>query len=110
MLVPVAALAGAATALTLVLRPSKRSRRSRRGRSAPPQHPAARPVGPPPLPPPPIPSALPALDLTLCRDALLAAITTQIALAPNATTLLRLAEAYAWVIEPGQAHGAAESS
>ena len=46
----------------------------------------------------------------LCRDALLAAITTQIALAPNATTLLRLAEAYAWVIEPGQAHGAAESS
>jgi hypothetical protein len=45
-----------------------------------------------------------------CREALLAAITSQISLAPNATTLLRLAEAYAWVVEPGQAHGASESS
>ncbi|WP_217913552.1 hypothetical protein [Miltoncostaea marina] len=42
------------------------------------------------------------------RDALLSAIATQVALAPNATTLLRLAEAYAWVIEPGQAHGTSE--
>lgn len=42
------------------------------------------------------------------RDALLAAITSQVSLAPNATTLLRLAEAYAWVVEPGQAHGTSE--
>ncbi len=70
MLVPAVALAGAASALTLVLRPSKRSRRSRRGRSAPPPLRAARSAGPLPLPPP-IPPALPALDLTLRRDALL---------------------------------------
>lgn len=43
------------------------------------------------------------------RDALLAAITAQVAGAPNATTLLRLAEAYAWTVSPGQAHGGAES-
>lgn len=42
------------------------------------------------------------------REALLAAITSQVSLAPNATTLLRLAEAYAWVVEPGQAHGTSE--
>ncbi len=39
------------------------------------------------------------------RDALLAAITKQVAVAPNATTLLRLAEAYAWVVAPDQGHG-----
>ena len=42
------------------------------------------------------------------RDALLVAILTQAQVAPNATTLLRLAEAYAWVIEPAQAHGGGE--
>ena len=42
------------------------------------------------------------------RDALLAAITAQIAVAPNATTLLRLAEAYAWAVAPDQSHGGAE--
>ena len=42
------------------------------------------------------------------RAALLAAIATQVAAAPNATTLLRLAEAYAWTVEPGQAHGGGE--
>ena len=44
------------------------------------------------------------------RAALLAAIELQIQGAPNATTLLRLAEAYAWTVEPGQAHGASESA
>jgi hypothetical protein len=39
------------------------------------------------------------------RDALLAAIKTQVAVAPNATTLLRLAEAYAWAVAPEQSHG-----
>ncbi len=42
------------------------------------------------------------------RDALIAAIATQAAAAPNATTLLRLAEAYAWAVEPAQAHGGGE--
>jgi hypothetical protein len=42
------------------------------------------------------------------RDALLAGILTQAQVAPNATTLLRLAEAYAWVVAPGQAHGGGE--
>ena len=41
------------------------------------------------------------------RDALIAAIATQAAAAPNATTLLRLAEAYAWVMAPAQPHGGA---
>ena len=39
------------------------------------------------------------------RDALLAAIEKQVAGAPNATTLLRLAEAYAWTVAPDQSHG-----
>lgn len=43
------------------------------------------------------------------RDALITAIATQAAMAPNATTLLRLAEAYAWVVAPGQSHGGGES-
>lgn len=42
------------------------------------------------------------------REALLAAIAAQVPTAPNATTLLRLAEAYAWVVSPDHAHGAAE--
>jgi hypothetical protein len=42
------------------------------------------------------------------RDALLAAIAAQVSVAPNATTLLRLAEAYAWVVAPDQAHGGGE--
>jgi hypothetical protein len=41
------------------------------------------------------------------RDALLSAILDQVARAPNATTLVRLAEAYAWTVEPGQPHGSA---
>lgn len=44
------------------------------------------------------------------RDALIAAIAAQAAVAPNATTLLRLAEAYAWVVEPAQPHGGGERS
>ena len=44
------------------------------------------------------------------RDALISAIANQAATAPNATTLLRLAEAYAWVVEPGQSHGSRDSS
>ena len=44
------------------------------------------------------------------RDALIAAIAVQAAAAPNATTLLRLAEAYAWVVEPAQPHGGGERS
>lgn len=47
---------------------------------------------------------------TECREVLLQAIRSQVSLAPNATTLLRLAEAYAWVVEPDQAHGASESA
>jgi len=43
------------------------------------------------------------------RAALLAAIEAQIAGAPNATTLLRLAEAYAWTVDPSQTHGGGES-
>jgi hypothetical protein len=42
------------------------------------------------------------------RDALIASIAAQAAAAPNATTLLRLAEAYAWVMSPAQGHGAAD--
>ena len=42
------------------------------------------------------------------RDALLLSIRAQAAVAPNATTLLRLAEAYAWAVAPAQDHGAAE--
>lgn len=42
------------------------------------------------------------------RDALIAGIAAQAAIAPNATTLLRLAEAYAWVVAPDQAHGGGE--
>lgn len=58
--------------------------------------------------PSPEPAPAPA-TLESTRDALLAAITAQVAGAPNATTLLRLAEAYAWTVAPGQAHGGAES-
>lgn len=39
------------------------------------------------------------------RESLLSAIAEQAARAPNATTLLRLAEAYAWAVAPDQAHG-----
>lgn len=39
------------------------------------------------------------------RAALLSVIAEQAAKAPNATTLLRLAEAYAWAVAPDQAHG-----
>jgi hypothetical protein len=39
------------------------------------------------------------------RENLLRAIAAQAVRAPNATTLLRLAEAYAWVVEPAQPHG-----
>jgi hypothetical protein len=42
------------------------------------------------------------------RDALITAIAAQARVAPNATTLLRLAEAYAWAVAPAQAHGAAD--
>jgi hypothetical protein len=42
------------------------------------------------------------------RDALLTAIRAQVAVAPNATTLLRLAEAYAWAVAPAQDHGGPE--
>jgi hypothetical protein len=42
------------------------------------------------------------------RDALLESIRAQVAVAPNATTLLRLAEAYAWAVAPAQDHGSAE--
>lgn len=52
----------------------------------------------------------PAVSAESTRAALLAAIELQIQGAPNATTLLRLAEAYAWTVEPGQAHGASESA
>lgn len=45
-------------------------------------------------------------DLTeAAREALLRAIADQARRAPNATTLLRLAEAYAWAVEPAQPHG-----
>lgn len=39
------------------------------------------------------------------RDALLTAIRDQIDRAPNATTLVRLSEAYAWTVAPDQPHG-----
>lgn len=39
------------------------------------------------------------------RDALLTAIRDQVSRAPNATILVRLAEAYAWTVEPAQPHG-----
>lgn len=41
----------------------------------------------------------------LAREALLTAIHNQVKVAPNATTLLRLAEAYAWCVAPAQDHG-----
>ncbi|HSJ73954.1 MAG TPA: hypothetical protein VK904_06525 [Miltoncostaeaceae bacterium] len=44
------------------------------------------------------------------RDALITAIAAQAAAAPNATTLLRLAEAFAWAVEPAQPHGGGERS
>jgi hypothetical protein len=44
------------------------------------------------------------------RDALLTAIATQVVVAPNATTLLRLAEAYAYTVAPDQPHGTPEKS
>jgi len=50
----------------------------------------------------------PAVTSEDTRNALLAAIAAHVALAPNATTLLRLAEAYAWTVAPDQAHGGAE--
>lgn len=49
------------------------------------------------------PITSPAAEAT--RDALLAAIQAQIGAAPNAMTLLRLAEAYAWAVAPDQPHG-----
>jgi len=39
------------------------------------------------------------------RDALLENIHDQVVRAPNATALLRLAEAYAWTVAPDQPHG-----
>ena len=45
-----------------------------------------------------------------CREVLLEAIRAQVSLAPNATTLLRLAEAYAWCVAPAQDHGTSERS
>jgi hypothetical protein len=39
------------------------------------------------------------------RDILLAQIATHAKRAPNATTLLRLAEAWAWLQDPSQPHG-----
>jgi hypothetical protein len=39
------------------------------------------------------------------RDALLEHIYDQVQRAPNASALLRLAEAYAWAVAPDQAHG-----
>ena len=39
------------------------------------------------------------------REAILTAVAEQAAKAPNATTLLRLAEAYAWAVAPAQPHG-----
>jgi hypothetical protein len=42
------------------------------------------------------------------REALLGAIASQVSVAPNATTLLRLAEAYAWVVAPDEPHGGGE--
>ena len=39
------------------------------------------------------------------REAILRAVAEQAPKAPNATTLLRLAEAYAWAISPAQPHG-----
>ena len=55
-----------------------------------------------PQPTPERPVSTPAEET---RDALLTAIKNQVAGAPNATTLLRLAEAYAWTVAPDQAHG-----
>lgn len=42
------------------------------------------------------------------RETILRAIADQAERAPNASTLLRLAEAYAWMIEPAQPHGGRE--
>jgi hypothetical protein len=55
-----------------------------------------------PQPTPERPVTTPAEE---ARDALLTAIKNQVAGAPNATTLLRLAEAYAWTVAPEQSHG-----
>jgi len=44
------------------------------------------------------------------RTTLLNAINAQVRLAPNATTLLRLSEAYAWVVAPSQDHGSSATS
>jgi hypothetical protein len=50
----------------------------------------------------------PAAEEEQARAALITAIAAQAAAAPNATTLLRLAEAYAWVVAPAQPHGGGE--
>jgi len=51
-------------------------------------------------------SATPAADTAArVREALLENIHAQAVRAPNATALLRLAEAYAWTISPSQPHG-----
>ena len=51
-------------------------------------------------------SATPADDAAArVREALLENIHAQAVRAPNATALLRLAEAYAWTVAPSQPHG-----
>jgi hypothetical protein len=51
-------------------------------------------------------SATPATDAAArVREALLENIHAQAVRAPNATALLRLAEAYAWTVSPSQPHG-----
>jgi hypothetical protein len=54
-------------------------------------------------------SATPADDTAArVRQALLDNIHSQAVRAPNATALLRLAEAYAWTVSPSQPHGGAD--
>lgn len=44
-------------------------------------------------------------DAARVRTALLENIHAQVVRAPNASALLRLAEAYAWTVAPDQPHG-----
>jgi len=51
-------------------------------------------------------SAIPTDDgAARVREALLTAIYDHVLRAPNGTSLLRLAEAYAWTVAPDQPHG-----
>jgi hypothetical protein len=58
-----------------------------------------------PQPAAPAPAAETAPTSAEARDILMTAIAAHAKRAPNASTLLRLSEAWAWLQDPSQAHG-----